>query len=156
MPWIRAFMKKCTQSSKRTWKICAISRISLGTTPWSVGIEYGIDGQESPQLRVLHRISSYLMRRSLHWARCSIHSEVIAHQDIRFCFDDSTHTPFLFTYATETVMISRFELQVKNGYRNKRLGRHLLNCAEAIAKQLGIHQCRLTVLNAQSTIFVDK
>ena len=39
---------------------------------------------------------------------------------------------------------------LEEGYRNQRLGRRLLNCAEAIAKKLGIHQCRLTVLNASS------
>ena len=77
--------------------------------------------------------------------------EVIAHQDIRFCFDDSTHTPFLFTYSLEDGVIGSFELQVKEGYRNQRLGRRLLNCAEAIAKKLGIHQCRLTVLNASTS-----
>ena len=64
--------------------------------------------------------------------------EVIAHQDIRFCIDDSTHTPFLFTYSLEDGMIGSFELQVKEGYRNQRLGRRLLNCAEAIAKKLGM------------------
>ena len=76
--------------------------------------------------------------------------EVIAHQDIRFCIDDSTHTPFLFTYSLGDGVIGSFELQVKEGYRNQRLGRRVLNCAEAIAKKLGIHQCRLTVLNASS------
>lgn len=60
--------------------------------------------------------------------------EVIAHQDIRFFFDDATHTPFLFMYSLEDGVIGSFELQVKEGYRNQRLGRRLLNARRRLPR----------------------